>query len=76
MHLVRVVVMGNQAQFTLPHIADAHIHLLHIGHEGGFVLDDFVLRNISFSNEYAASVEQKQIAFPVPLSFLLLLDLS
>ena len=28
----------------------------------GFVLDDFVLRNITFSPEYAASVEQKQIA--------------
>lgn len=28
----------------------------------GFVLIDFVLRNISFSDEYAASVEQKQIA--------------
>ena len=30
--------------------------------EGGFILQDFVLRNISFSPEYAASVEQKQIA--------------
>ena len=30
--------------------------------EGGFILIDFVLRNISFSSEYAASVEQKQIA--------------
>lgn len=28
----------------------------------GLVLVDFVLRNIAFSNEYAASVEQKQIA--------------
>jgi len=28
----------------------------------GFILIDFVLRNISFSEEYAASVEQKQIA--------------
>ncbi len=28
----------------------------------GFVLVDFVLRNLSFSDEYAASVEQKQIA--------------
>jgi regulator of protease activity HflC (stomatin/prohibitin superfamily) len=28
----------------------------------GFTLVDFVLRNISFSDEYAASVEQKQIA--------------
>lgn len=28
----------------------------------GFELVDFVLRNISFSDEYAASVEQKQIA--------------
>ncbi|MBN2044990.1 MAG: hypothetical protein JW757_08230 [Anaerolineales bacterium] len=28
----------------------------------GFVLVDFVLRNIAFSDEYAASVEQKQIA--------------
>jgi regulator of protease activity HflC (stomatin/prohibitin superfamily) len=30
--------------------------------EGGLILQDFVLRNISFSDEYAASVEQKQIA--------------
>jgi regulator of protease activity HflC (stomatin/prohibitin superfamily) len=28
----------------------------------GFVLVDFILRNIAFSPEYAASVEQKQIA--------------
>lgn len=30
--------------------------------ENGLILSDFVLRNISFSDEYAASVEQKQIA--------------
>jgi len=30
--------------------------------EGGLILHDFVLRNIAFSIEYAASVEQKQIA--------------
>ncbi len=30
--------------------------------EGGLILVDFVLRNITFSPEYAASVEQKQIA--------------
>ncbi len=30
--------------------------------ENGLILSDFVLRNISFSTEYAASVEQKQIA--------------
>lgn len=30
--------------------------------ENGLVLDDFVLRNVTFSSEYAASVEQKQIA--------------
>ena len=29
---------------------------------GGLILNDFVLRNIAFSDEYAASVEQKQIA--------------
>jgi regulator of protease activity HflC (stomatin/prohibitin superfamily) len=28
----------------------------------GIILDDFILRNITFSPEYAASVEQKQIA--------------
>ncbi|OQY48347.1 MAG: hypothetical protein B6242_02645 [Anaerolineaceae bacterium 4572_78] len=28
----------------------------------GFFLDEFVLRNIGFSSEYAASVEQKQVA--------------
>jgi regulator of protease activity HflC (stomatin/prohibitin superfamily) len=30
--------------------------------ENGLILNDFVLRNITFSDEYAASVEQKQIA--------------
>ncbi len=30
--------------------------------EGGYTLADFVLRNIAFSDEYADSVEQKQIA--------------
>jgi len=30
--------------------------------ENGFQLSEFVLRNITFSAEYAASVEQKQIA--------------
>ena len=30
--------------------------------EGGLILHDFGLRNIAFSPEYAASVEQKQIA--------------
>ncbi len=30
--------------------------------ENGLKLDDFILRNIAFSPEYAASVEQKQIA--------------
>jgi regulator of protease activity HflC (stomatin/prohibitin superfamily) len=30
--------------------------------EGGLILVDFVLRNITFSEEYAQSVEQKQIA--------------
>ena len=31
-------------------------------YENGLLLGDFVLRNIAFSEEYAASVEQKQIA--------------
>lgn len=30
--------------------------------DNGVILEDFVLRNIAFSDEYAASVEQKQIA--------------
>jgi regulator of protease activity HflC (stomatin/prohibitin superfamily) len=30
--------------------------------ENGIILSDFVLRNVQFSTEYAASVEQKQIA--------------
>lgn len=30
--------------------------------ESGLILDQFLLRNITFSDEYAASVEQKQIA--------------
>ena len=28
----------------------------------GFIMDDFLLRNISFSNEYATAVEKKQVA--------------
>jgi len=30
--------------------------------ESGLILEDFILRNITFSEEYSASVEQKQIA--------------
>jgi regulator of protease activity HflC (stomatin/prohibitin superfamily) len=30
--------------------------------EGGFILVDFILRNITFSEEYSHSIEQKQIA--------------
>jgi regulator of protease activity HflC (stomatin/prohibitin superfamily) len=30
--------------------------------EGGFTLVDFIIRNITFSDEYANSIEQKQIA--------------
>ena len=30
--------------------------------ENGLILSDFVLRNITFTAEYAASIEQKQIA--------------
>ncbi|MCK5793388.1 MAG: prohibitin family protein, partial [Anaerolineales bacterium] len=30
--------------------------------ENGLILSDFVLRNITFTDEYAASIEQKQIA--------------
>jgi regulator of protease activity HflC (stomatin/prohibitin superfamily) len=30
--------------------------------ENGLIMEDFILRNITFSPEYAASVEQKQIA--------------
>ncbi len=30
--------------------------------ENGILLDSFILRNVAFSDEYAASVEQKQIA--------------
>jgi regulator of protease activity HflC (stomatin/prohibitin superfamily) len=29
----------------------------------GFILDRFILRNITFSKEYSASVEQKQVAY-------------
>lgn len=29
----------------------------------GFILDRFILRNIAFSKEYSASVEQKQVAY-------------
>jgi regulator of protease activity HflC (stomatin/prohibitin superfamily) len=36
--------------------------LLSIFHENNLIMRDFVLRNIRFSNEYAAAVEQKQIA--------------
>ncbi|MCJ7623920.1 MAG: prohibitin family protein [Anaerolineaceae bacterium] len=41
---------------------DVYDELLVKFDENGLILFDFVLRNISFSDEYAASVEQKQIA--------------
>jgi regulator of protease activity HflC (stomatin/prohibitin superfamily) len=36
--------------------------LIHRLNDNGLLLDEFILRNITFSPEYAASVEQKQIA--------------
>ena len=42
--------------------ADVETELNKKFEENGLILVDFVLRNISFSDEYAASVEQKQIA--------------
>lgn len=35
--------------------------------EKGFILDRFILRNISFSPEYAAAVEQKQVALQMTI---------
>ncbi len=47
-------------RFALSALIDTELDSVMI--EGGLVLHDFVLRNIAFSPEYAASVEQKQIA--------------
>jgi regulator of protease activity HflC (stomatin/prohibitin superfamily) len=42
--------------------------------ENGLLLADFVLRNITFSSEYAASVEQKQIAEQLALQARLIVE--
>ena len=42
--------------------------------EGALILHDFVLRNIAFSDEYAASVEQKQIAEQLAQQAALIVD--
>jgi regulator of protease activity HflC (stomatin/prohibitin superfamily) len=55
---VEEVYSSKRAEMT-KQIRDAMVIKLE---ENGLVLVDFVLRNITFSPEYAASVEQKQIA--------------
>jgi prohibitin 1 len=52
-------VVTSQRTFMVQEIADQMEKKLG---ENGLLLVDFILRNITFSTEYAASVEQKQIA--------------
>ncbi|MFQ5922278.1 MAG: prohibitin family protein [Anaerolineales bacterium] len=47
-------------RFELSEVITGQLH--EFLEEGGLILHEFVLRNIAFSPEYAASVEQKQIA--------------
>ena len=69
--LSRGVIRDVVAQFGVEEVYSSRrldmVNLIHdelkIGfEENGIILVDFVLRNLSFSSEYAASVEQKQIA--------------
>jgi regulator of protease activity HflC (stomatin/prohibitin superfamily) len=68
---VRGMIRTKVADFTVNEVnsdkrSDLEIfldrNLREVFEEKGLVLDRFVLRNIAFSPEYAASVEQKQIA--------------
>jgi prohibitin 2 len=69
--LARGIIRDEASQYTVDEIVSAKRIELIEGinetmaekfEENGLVLVDFVLRNIQFSPEYAASVEQKQIA--------------
>jgi regulator of protease activity HflC (stomatin/prohibitin superfamily) len=68
---VRGIIRDEASQYRIDQIISAEREALTIGirdtleeklQENGLTLIDFVLRNIQFSDEYAASVEQKQIA--------------
>jgi regulator of protease activity HflC (stomatin/prohibitin superfamily) len=69
--LARGIIRDNVAQFGIEEVygtqrvaltTQIRDELARRMEENGIQLIDFVLRNISFSDEYAASVEQKQIA--------------
>lgn len=69
--IVRGIVRTEVSQFTIDEVnsskrRDIETRLDTLVREQlsdkGFILDRFVLRNIAFSNIYAASVEQKQVA--------------
>jgi regulator of protease activity HflC (stomatin/prohibitin superfamily) len=68
---VRGIIRDEASQYRIDQIISAEREALTQGirdtlevklQENGLILIDFVLRNIQFSDEYAASVEQKQIA--------------
>jgi regulator of protease activity HflC (stomatin/prohibitin superfamily) len=54
----------NEVYSTQREVLKAQIEseLIDVMEENGLILSDFVLRNITFTPEYAASIEQKQIA--------------
>lgn len=69
--IARGVIRNAVAQFKIEEVYSTkrteltvliHDELVTRYQENGLILIDFVLRNIAFSDEYAASVEQKQIA--------------
>jgi regulator of protease activity HflC (stomatin/prohibitin superfamily) len=69
--LSRGVIRDAVAQYGIEEIYSTHrVEMTDLIHnelerrfaDNGIILVDFVLRNIAFSDEYAASVEQKQIA--------------
>lgn len=69
--VVRGVIRDAVAQFGIEEVYSTHRlelsnliadELMRRFQDNGLIMNDFVLRNIAFSDEYAASVEQKQIA--------------
>lgn len=67
----RGVIRNEAAQYGVEEIVSSkrdeltegiRLELSRILQDNGLILTDFILRNITFSPEYAASVEQKQIA--------------
>ena len=68
---VRGVIRDAVSQFRVNEVYSTHRdelktqieeEMLRALDENGLILSDFVLRNITFTTEYAASIEQKQIA--------------